>query len=409
MKKISVVSIIFIMICLLASCELVGVKNEEQHQGHKIVDEICVDCLIETATPTSDEYFEFTQLADGTYAIAAKDIRNVPSAIIIPSTHNGSPVTAIAEKAFSARELFDKEGQYYDYFYCNVKAIVIPNSVQVIDQSAFEKCQSLSVVIMGDSVVTIGNSAFLGCPLRELKLSPSLKTIGAMAFGYTGIERLVLPNSVTTVGGGAFEGSMLISITIPESVTSWGYCFNMCSFLREIVNNSSIVFESGIGGNLPMYGVLEVHSGESKIVEKDGYLFYKVNGQNYLIRYCGNETRLILPSDINGESYELYDGAFSWLSDVTEISIPEGVTTIPNATFRSCRSLKKVYLPKSLTKIVYVTFSDCGALTDVYYGGSKKDAEGIKIEKIASLADVDVDFEGITEGTIHYNHAPLKQ
>ena len=39
-------------------------------------------------TATSDEYFDFMLLEDGTYEITAKDVNNIPANVVIPSVHN---------------------------------------------------------------------------------------------------------------------------------------------------------------------------------------------------------------------------------------------------------------------------------------------------------------------------------
>lgn len=401
MKKISLTVLLLVVICLFASCE-------QKKPEHIYVDGVCIDCLDVIADPTADEYFVFTELEDGTYSLAAKDIRNIPSTVVFPSTHNGKPVTKIAENAFSAREMFDEEEQYYDTFSCKIKTAVIPDSIQVIDKCAFKQCNQLSIVIMGDSVTTIEESAFFECNLKKLTLSNTLKTIGARAFSATKIERLVLPNSVTTVGDGAFSSSGLVSITIPASVTNFSRsAFESCSLLREVVNNAPIGFVSY--PNISSEGVwlpntvLEVHSGESRIVEKDGFWFYEVGGKNYLIRYSGEDTRLFLPSPQKGQEYEIDEYAFWGLHEITEIVVPEGVTTISIMAFAFCDSLQKVYFPKSVTNVAYNIFDRCTALTDVYYAGSEKDAEAITIIKSAQVASLDLHFKDITEASIHYN------
>ena len=74
---------------------------------------------------TPDEYFTFTELSDGTYSIAAKDVNNMPAEVIIPTTHNGKAVT-------------------------------------IIDQIAFFGCKKLTSITIPDSITTIGLDAFFG-------------------------------------------------------------------------------------------------------------------------------------------------------------------------------------------------------------------------------------------------------
>jgi hypothetical protein len=60
--------------------------------------------------------------------------------------------------------------------------------------------------------------------------------------------------------------------------------------------------------------------------------------------------------------------AFYTCTQLTEITIPEGVTTLPfttNGIFQGCTALREVYLPASLTSIENNTFNGCNALVKV--------------------------------------------
>ena len=76
-----------------------------------------------------------------------------------------------------------------------------------------------------------------------------------------------------------------------------------------------------------------MHNGESKIANRDGYLFYTADGVNYLLGYVGNDTNLILPDDYNGESYEIYTFAFYSCTKISGVVIPDNVTGIGEYAF----------------------------------------------------------------------------
>ena len=362
-----------------ATCTKTGLKERSCECGksetetipvtdHNYVDGVCTMCGQVSYVPTSDEYFIFTELSDGTYSVAAKDIENLPATVVIPSSHNGKPVTVIAENAFGSRTV-TKEVEYNgtilevnEFVNCAITTVVLPESIIRIENRAFADCFYLTGVEMGNSVTHIGDYAFMSCKFKTIDLSNSLTYIGKYAF-MCSIESVTLPNSLTTIAPYAFSSSSLVTITIPKSVTKIGEgAFNMCSFLREIVNNSSVDLSS----MAMLSSILEVHSGTSKIVNQNGYLFYEHEGQNLLIRYVGEETNLVLPKSINGKSYEIYIYAFTGLHEITSVVIPEGVEVINYSAFFWCESLEKAYLPKSLTTIYGVPlFGSCLMLTDV--------------------------------------------
>lgn len=70
------------------------------------------------------------------------------AAVTIPESHNGKPVTEIAEGAFSGRDIV---------------SVHIPASVTSITAQAFEDCRALSSVTGCQGLTIIGPRAFAGC------------------------------------------------------------------------------------------------------------------------------------------------------------------------------------------------------------------------------------------------------
>ena len=105
--------------------------------------------------------------------------------------------------------------------------VTIGNSVTTIGDSAFENCTGLAEVTIGNSVTTIGSYAFAYCAgLTELTIPNSVTEIGYFAFAYcTGLTEVTIGNSVTTIGSAAFYDSNAIQTiyckpTIPPTYNS---------------------------------------------------------------------------------------------------------------------------------------------------------------------------------------------
>jgi len=167
--------------------------------------------------------------------------------VVIPDTVGGYPVTAIADRVF--------------YNCDSLTTIVIPDSVTSIGKYAFYSCYSLTSIVIPDSVTSIGNSAFSGCCyLTTVKLPANLVSLGNSAFwecylltsieipdGVTVIEEetfwncyslasVKLPDGLCSIGSRAFYScESLTNITIPESVTSIREnAFDHCTAMTDI-------------------------------------------------------------------------------------------------------------------------------------------------------------------------------
>ena len=104
---------------------------------------------------SADEYFVYTQLADGTYSIKPIEDIELPSELVIPSEFKGCPVTTIENEAFEA---YNKYG-----IFGNIKSVYIPSSIRYIGDYAFQECYGIEQIIIPKSVTYVGRQAFFDC------------------------------------------------------------------------------------------------------------------------------------------------------------------------------------------------------------------------------------------------------
>ena len=204
----------------------------------------------------------------------------------------------------------------------------------------------------GRPVVEISSSAFSHSSITSITIAEGILRIGQYSFYECDkLASISIPNSVTYIDKSAFYGcDMLSNITIPDSVVvieEWAFtgCKNVTSLT--------------VGENNPNFsakGNCLINKAEKKII-------------------FGNANSTI-PSD--GSVICIGEWAFNNITTLTDITIPEGITSIDDAAFMDCSELSNVSLPKSLTKIGDSAFHNCEKLNTIYYNGTESDWNNIE-------------------------------
>ena len=146
-------------------------------------------------------------------------------------------------------------GVYLDNKYSgcpNLKAIVIPESLEFIGPSVFSYCNTLEKVMIDDLAawckITFADNysnplyhdahLFLkGQEITDLVIPNGVSEIKAHAFvDCNGVRSVTIPSSVTTIGESAFEWfESLESVTVGANVASiGGHAFYRCENLKDI-------------------------------------------------------------------------------------------------------------------------------------------------------------------------------
>ncbi len=291
------------------------------------------------------------------------DSRNNCNAIIETATNTliagcmnttiPNSVTAIGYSAFSG---------------CTgLTSINIPNSVTYIGDNAFGYCSGLTNVTIGNSVTTIGESAFCGCSgLTSVTIPNSVTIIGDNAFwDCSGLTRVTIGNSVSYIGDNAFgDCSGLTSVIIPNSVTAIGYsAFSGCTGLTSITIPNSV---TTIGGNAFGYcsGLTSVNItdlGAWCHIQFSDPLSNPLFYAHHLYLNSLEVTDLVIPNSITS----IGDNAFYGCCGLTSVAIPNSVTTIGVCAFCGCSGLTSVNIPNSVTTIGNWAFASCSCLTSI--------------------------------------------
>ena len=291
--------------------------------------------------------------SDSNYYIVSGIGTCTDTEIIIADKYNGLPVRSIGNHAFRG---------------CSkLTSITIPNSITSIGDSAFSGCSRLASITIPDGVTSIGTEAFFGCQsLTSVTIGNSVTSIGDYAFyGCSSLTSVTIGNSVTSIGDYAFYGcSRLTSITIPDSVTSIGAsAFEDCSRLNNVTIGKGL---TGIGSRA-FYNcsIDKIHI--TDIATWCGISFpamYNIIGVSYYLIVDGEPsliTDLVIPEGVTSISR----CAFMWFDSLKSITIPDSVTSIGNFAFYACSNLTSVTIGNGVTSIGSSAFSGCSSLISI--------------------------------------------
>lgn len=181
----------------------------------------------------------------------------------------------------------------------------------------FSGYKSIKEVVFDQTVLSIGNGAFLDCSgLTTISIYEGLKSISSYAFsGCVSLPSISFPNSLNTIGESAFKDCCsLTSVTIPMSVNKIGSAaFSYCENLSSIT------------------------------VDKDNQTYDSRNDCNAII----------------------YTATNTLLSGCKNTIIPASVNALGYQAFWGCRNLNSITIPKEITKIVSNVFEDCSGLNSI--------------------------------------------
>ena len=345
-------------------------------------------------------------------------------------------------------------------------SVTIPNSVTSIGNNAFNNCKGLSSITIPNLVTSIGEKAFSGClGLTRVKIPNSVVLIDHMAFSNcTGLTRvditdldswcriifgykynevhgtytsnpltyahhlylngqevtdLTIPNSTTTINDYAFYGCTgLTSLTISNLVTSIGdRAFYGCSGLTSVVTGESVthIKDKAFSG---CSGLTSVTIGKAvKRIESAAFSGCSPVELVWNAQRCENMGAMnknnIQKVTIGNEVIILPEGFVSF-SKITDIIIPNSVTSIGRGALGYCYGLSSIDIPNSVTSIGSYAFENTAwfdnqpdglvyaGLVAYKYKGNMPDDTQISLREgtIGIAADAFYDCTGLTNVNI---------
>lgn len=240
-----------------------------------------------------------------------------------------------------------------------IREISLPGTIEKITNGTFVNCKNLQTVKLGDGISYVSNEMFYNCTaLQNVSLPNSLQYISTTAFrGCTSLKSIQLPESLDSLGDYVFlDCESLSNIVLPKSLHAIGHsCFSGCNELSTIKVSPANPYLSTDG---------------KAIFNKDKTVLYTAIPL----------TSYNIPSTVR----ELESDAFSAQTNMTSITMSEGLTSIGRSAFSSCYKLEQLVIPSTVRSIDARAFHGCSALNKINI------PQGIK-----SLADGVLSYSGI--------------
>lgn len=298
--------------------------------------------------------------------------------ITIPSEINGMPVVSIdANFAQNSKDTLTK--------------IIMPDTIKNIGDSAFEGCYNVTEIKFSNTLEKIGNNAFENCgnSIAKLEIPDTVNTIGDFAFdkyGSSNIKELYIGKNVNKIGTGAFSINSLQKI---------------------VVSSENNTYKS-------IDGVLYSKSGNTLIqypVSKDDITTFEIPNEvktigQYAICRNGTLTSVTMSNSVT----KIAKGAFSECFNLANVTLSPNVKTIEKNTFEEsgitqinlanvnkiedeafikCK-LTEVTLPQNINFVGNRAFSKCSKLTKAVINANITTISNAMFENCSKLSNVTI-------------------
>ena len=361
--------------------------------------------------------YKVDRLSDPSEDIVIKDVLRIPESI------DGHKINKIHRKSFRSLE---------------IKELILPDSVEVIEGEAFNDCYYLEKITIGPGV-NIASDAFRDCP--AVKYENGLCIFGNTLYKANDdiSEELIIPYNITKISAEAFKGNKVLkNVVLPPNLEKLGEdSFSKCPNLqmvtftgkdhdidfgwghifREDPNLTSVKLPEGItrigtwmfqkSGNLSLVNIPST----VRSVAISAFEGTKLSGnfipplENYL--YLDNwliaarKDQITVP-EIKEGTFGIAESVFAFSRDghIESVTLPDSVKIICSNAFRNSNvkkvdlgaaeyigaeafygsDLTEVHIPESC-KYVGPRSLSAANLMDIYFHGRDTEIDGPKPTK----------------------------
>lgn len=355
----------------------------------------------------SNDTYEFV-IDNNNTTVRLKQYFGKEESLILPNVIENYNVTSILANAFKDAT--------------NLKALIIPNTIELIEESAFSgvtNLEKITLPFLGASKASKGTNAYfryifgkeefigsyaidgyhLPSSLRDIILTDATTVVKYAFRNVKSATNIIIPNSVVSIEESIFVGtSKLQSITVPFIGNSieplsenayLGYLFGKFSYeesyragmyyFPDSLTDVIITNGKSIGQNA-FYGTKSIIN----IVLPNTLL----NIGKSAFKGATGIKNIIIPEKV----YAIGESAFEDATSLTNIDISRSVTTIGKSAFKGCSSLTSIIIPNTVAAIGESAFANTSSLRTVEFENNAKimRIEAYTFENAEALTDINL-------------------
>lgn len=294
--------------------------------------------------------------------------------VTIPDTIKGVPVvhlgsacfkhSALEKVTFKTKHL--KTIEYESFENSAIKSIELPEGVEEIETSAFNRCKNLTRIKFPVSLIRAEWGVIQNCPnLQRIEMDekePGISSISVennclISTTYSvmtykeviaGCSKSIIPEGTTLIRMNAFRGSGIKSVTIPADVKEIKqYAFADCTDLQKV--------KFAINSNLKRIDCAGfMNTALSQIILPQN--IEEINSSAF--RDCKNLTQVLTNKKDLFDPYThwentrygqiIYSDAFAFCTSLEFVEIPIAIENIWRDTFANCDKLKTLSIQRKL-------------------------------------------------------------
>ena len=252
----------------------------------------------------------------------------------------------------------------------NITKVTLPEGLTTIGDEAFLGCSGITEIDLPDSVTSIGTYAFCGTGLRDIAVPAGLDRISNYAYcNCKNLTKIEIPANIKAIYPNAFNGcSNLSEVTFNEGLEVIGYSAFSGTGIEEVVIPKSVWMM-----NFNYYSNEEETSAYYS-TSSNASAFYNsklkkatfTEGETHISRYafhnCSQLTEVVIPDTVTTIENNAFYG-----TGLRDIVVPAGLDRISNYAYGNCKNLTRIEIPANIKAIYPNAFNGCSNLSEVTF------------------------------------------